>query len=566
MRIVWGLLGIAVLLLGGLLLHPETAPYLRWKVDALFRSKMPTFPSLSDLALATESRSESEQKAYAERIKALRQRFPDSFPIQWAAALFLSEQSADRRREELALLQNDFPNRPEIYASLIRYETIHFRLGRPEEFRFQSSPYSPYPQPAPKREVALRMLEWARKGEQLDDENGFFGGIRALALLALKRDAEAIEVLKAAARKPKWDDYLDEEAEAQTEFARLFTGIRSADRDIAITMGTVSPHLAALRAMARTMVALAAQREERGQVQQGIEIRRAVAEYGTRMRDNATGVITMLVGIACAEMVQEAPGGKKLTLPSPLASEARREIRVDHFLRYLKARGFEQDAAWFEAEFKRNWELKEQARKGMDRFFDGDFYPKIERYYLRLFAFFSVMGLLACWSLAWLASGLASRWRLSFARSVVLVLVAMAVGTLWFTLSSAAEGMWRALVSVQVPEAGFYSTETPILRLANLLRWGLPLLVFPASAVLLALGLLCVALRRQSEAVQRVRTLWQFATLFEVVILFVLIGLMTAQIPEERQLEQMAAQLRKGEVQLVFKVARANIPSPQQVR
>jgi hypothetical protein len=104
------------------------------------------------------------------------------------------------------------------------------------------------------------------------------------------------------------------------------------------------------------------------------------------------------------------------------------------------------------------------------------------------------------------------------------------------------------------------------LRLANLLRWGLPLLVFPASAVLLALGLLWVALRRQSDSVQRVRTLWRFATLFEVVILFVLIGLMTAQLPEERQLERMAAQLRKGEVQLVFKVARANIPLPHQVR
>lgn len=54
----------------------------------------------------------------------------------------------------------------------------------------------------------------AKEGERLDPDNAYFPLMRAVGLFAARRDKEAIEAIERASRKPRWEDYTNEEAEA----------------------------------------------------------------------------------------------------------------------------------------------------------------------------------------------------------------------------------------------------------------------------------------------------------------------------------------------------------------
>ncbi|MEN3000236.1 MAG: hypothetical protein ABDI19_00140 [Armatimonadota bacterium] len=585
MRVVWGLLVVALLVGSGLLVHPATAPYLRWKLATLFQREVDRLTMYDHLSENDTPLS----AAQLQRIEVVRKQFPNDFNINWAAALAQAKSSTERTRQELSQLAVDFGDRPEVYAGLIRNECRQLHLGRAEEGYFEDRPRPISPARPSDRQAAQRILEWARRGEQLDAQNSFFSAMRAIALLVLKRDEEAIRALKSAARKPKWDDYLDEEVEAQVRFMRLYTGGRSADMDYALKTAALFPHISYQRLMARVMVVLAAAHERQGRIRDGLAIRLALAEYSGRLRSKASWLSHALTSVSITEITSAVPGGEKVKPPLWLTAMANRaqqtasdslcsggicfpafrghvEWQNQRFLLYLKVHGFEREAHWFAAEYKRADAMFTQTYQALKRFNEKTLIPLIRRYYWWLFGFFFTLGLLWCLGWMWLALGVAARWHLSLPATLMIALAVMLLATIWFAESAAAELMWRARESARAAESGFRegidAYQEAAARLARSGRWGLPFFAFLINGLLLGLGLLWLAATRRLATEQSVPILWRFATVVGLVFLLALNGLMIAQVHFEKRLEQFAAMMRQNEVQLYLQGKRVPFEPP----
>ncbi|MCS7066829.1 MAG: hypothetical protein NZL85_11240, partial [Fimbriimonadales bacterium] len=321
------------------------------------------------------------------------------------------------------------------------------------------------------------------------------------------------------------------------------------------------------RAMARVMVALAAERERRGRVREGLAIRLALAEYGGRVRSQAPWLIQALVGVAITQIAGAAPGGERAQPPPQLTSEEKKVWRTQRFLQYLRARGFQREANWFAAEYRRADALVAQTRQAVNRFYDETLIPMMRRHYGWLFSLFFTLGLL--WSLGWmwLALGVAARGHLSLPAALMIALGVMLLATLWLTASASGEMMWRVLDSARAAELWFReatngATQEEITRLSRLWRWGLPLSIYLIDGLLLGLGLIWLAATRRLAAEQSVLMLWRFTTVVGLVLLLALNGLMIAQVRLEKQLEQFAAMMRQNEVQLYLQGKRVPFEPP----
>ena len=552
MRIVWIALWVLLLVLVGLCVYPGTAPYLHWRLAALYQI------GARQETLYDYLKGEGTPKDRGRRrIEQLRKQFADDFEVNWAAAHAVAGLSPEKVRAELSALLPRFGHRPELYAGLLRNECREFRIGRPEEYRFlrDKRPVQPA-----NRKSALQVLNWARRGEQLDASNGFFSGMRVLALLALRRDEEAIQALKEAARKPRWDDYTDEEAEALVRFRRLLTGRRVADTDIAISGSILFPHFAYQRAMARIMVALAAEREQKGKIREGLQIRLALAEYGGRIQSQSPWLIGALVGVAISRVASAFPMGVEATPPPQMSPAQQGEWRTQQFVRYLQARGFPREANWFQAEYKRADTVVNLTRNASDRFFNGLFQQMRGYYWLGTSLFFC-LGLVLGLGVVLITLVVSMRSRLSFVSTLILALIALLAATCWFAFSSAAEMMWRLLEAERAAQVWLTETDSAsavqksLSPLPRLLRWVLPFGGYVANLILLAVGLLWVVFSRRAAQGQGVQGLKQFVAVAFAALLLVVNLLMIAQVRAERRLEQVAAQMRRNEIRLLLQAS-----------
>ncbi len=310
------LVGLSLGVLLALLVWPAT----RWLVSA-------------QLALAAQVRSSGAVQSYAlfdngpamrDALQALHQtaiRHPDDYRLQLADALayppatgLLTSKVKVERLHELAAR---FPDRPSVYANLMRFTTQgEVQLYRDEESLLTGDPVPHHktvqgnPQNTPEQ---LAMFDAAAaEGERLDPDNAYFPFLRACGLFAAHHDEDALAALRRAAEKSQWHEYYQDEVEGEWQLQEETFGHTGVLPRIGFSAAILFPHLAQLRATSRVAIGLAIEAEQAGRFEEGLAIRDAVRRCGGLLRVQAPSLIGSLVGIAITRITLQRPGGTPL--------------------------------------------------------------------------------------------------------------------------------------------------------------------------------------------------------------------------------------------------------------
>jgi len=356
---IW--IGLMILVILALAIHPATAPYVRWQPLFLFQRDGCSYLSVS--IDGWSKLSPHVRKCLQHRIQLTMKQHPNDLQMQIGGVFLLGEMSGTSAvffsgpPPALRELEGHFPHSPELHATILRLEHQRFRWDRQEESVMSpSKTSSPPPQPLTRQEInrIRRLLDQAIAGERSDPDNAFFPAVRANLLFALRRDEEALNALKQAAQQPKWDDYAQVEPQSRTKVKHQAFTEKSAIFDLSDYTITLFPHYARMRSMARLVVYHATQLEKAGDLKGGMELRIALARYGSLMRSQSRTLIGSLVGAALTSIATTQPGGQSpIALSSGSPSEERAEERRQRFFTYLLEHRFTSEAQWFREELAR---------------------------------------------------------------------------------------------------------------------------------------------------------------------------------------------------------------------
>ncbi|CUU04433.1 hypothetical protein GBSOP10_103412 [Armatimonadetes bacterium GBS] len=200
---------------------------------------------------------------------------------------------------ELLRLSQRHPERPEILATLLRHATrFTYSLARerenPNPNRQAVSPLL-HASNAPKRQYLAELVAWGREASRFDPDNSFFPQMEFVFLYMLGRDREAMEVLRRAAQKPRWDDYPYAEFEATRHFLQKSSVPRIAAVEFACLSVILFPHYAMMRSATRGMAQQPLPEATKRQL--GWD----TAQVASRMREQSRSLIGSLVGKALFE-------------------------------------------------------------------------------------------------------------------------------------------------------------------------------------------------------------------------------------------------------------------------
>lgn len=336
------LLGLSVGMLVTLLALPATGWIVRQAVQLQFGSFVP-MPGPDDNA----------------RIAATMQ---DDYPVQLAAAFELPQEQAFA---PMHALENRFPDRPSVYANLLRWYTrSRVRVSRPEA---NEVPGQHLGQSRHSAETDLAEFDrLAEQGEKLDANNAFFPLLRAAGLYEAQRDDEAMAAFERAAAKPAWEDYVADEAEGQQRLRTRLLGHEDAIVEVAQGASILLPHFSSIRSAARMVVHQATQAEQEGRTEDGLRLRMAVARCGALLRVQSRNLIGNAVGIALTREAMVHAGGTEAdtSYREPGSPEAQRQ--VDGFVSYLNRTGHPSDGRWFREEGRAGVEAKSVMRTGAE--------------------------------------------------------------------------------------------------------------------------------------------------------------------------------------------------------
>jgi hypothetical protein len=131
----------------------------------------------------------------------------------------------------------------------------------------------------------------------MDPHNAYFPFMHSVGLSAANRDREALESIKLASTKTKWDDYASEEMRATLHLFDRVWGRTSFLNRAAAPAAIIFPHYAALRATTRVGVDLAGKAERNQKAREGIGIRHAILRIASIMRPQSATNIGSLVAV-----------------------------------------------------------------------------------------------------------------------------------------------------------------------------------------------------------------------------------------------------------------------------
>jgi hypothetical protein len=140
--------------------------------------------------------------------------------------------NARRILSRLDELARRFPNEPSIRAHQLRYQNAATALiWRPAERLVAGNGsvtrWMEHSTQKPPSEATLRQFQdTAIAGSRLEPGNGFFDAMQMIAAFATHHDAEALHLLHAAAWKPRWHDYSQEETLSQWALQQAAYGER----------------------------------------------------------------------------------------------------------------------------------------------------------------------------------------------------------------------------------------------------------------------------------------------------------------------------------------------------
>lgn len=331
--------------------HPESAGWRRWLLGMALGTLVTLWllPATGwilheQLRMQVVPRGwKRDPKAAARLLKAA----PSDYTLQLAAA-----RQREPGPEPLRALLPRFPDNASLYANILRTAIPRpVLLHRREEYElFGRGSSAAAAVPAPHQLDQLAEFDRdAAAGERLDPENAYFPLMRAVGLFAAHRDGEALDAVRRAGAKPRWEDYcLDEAAGAwlMGEVAGR-PGALGRAGDVAATL---LPHCRELLAAARMAVHAAAGLERAGRTDDGLAIRRAVARCGSLIRTQGRLIVVSLVGmnitgVAGWRVVAGLPPGP----PFDFIGD-RQWALMDAYRRHLERAGYPKDARWVRAE------------------------------------------------------------------------------------------------------------------------------------------------------------------------------------------------------------------------
>lgn len=346
-----------LLLLVALALLPDIGWLVRTQWHTLF-SPRPATVALREWRL--EAVRSPDPAWLRGRLAAVARQHPDDYLLQLAWTLEQEHPS----RVDLRPLLPRFGNRPALLAHILRYDTAgRVRIQRSEEWAF--APAAERPNPAsltPPSAQHLRAYEQiAERGERVDPENAYFPLMRAIGLFAARRDKEAMEAIRRASRKPRWDDYLWEEKEARLHLVQVAFGEPLAISQFLNGYSVPEAHWLSIPSLGRMVRYLAHTLERRGKAQQAADLRLAMLRCASRIRSQSSSSVGSLVALATASVAT--------AVPSPPRSARETEVQYRErlqreFLATLRRLGREADARWAQQEFHAMEETHALLREG----------------------------------------------------------------------------------------------------------------------------------------------------------------------------------------------------------
>jgi len=344
------LLGLAL----GVLLALVIAPQTRWLVRLQALTALRLYHPLPArnapppaLPVPYTTSSQGDQARY----EAVAARHPNDYAVQYAAAV--ADNSHDETLAGLHALAARFPDRPTLYANLLRYETLgKVHLERPEENLLLGLPLShKYGFGHSNAPADLAAFDAdAAAGERLDPDNAYFPLMRAVGLFAAFRDAEGLAAFRRASIKPSWREYCVDEVKARWRLHEEAFGDPGALGRVSIAASLLLPQYSQLRALARLILVKAVQQEAAGHREEGLQLREALRRCGDLMRAQTTYVIGSLVGNAICAIATDRTGGMTQGTASDPVSDQQIWQRLDAYRAYATRLGHPEFAAREQAE------------------------------------------------------------------------------------------------------------------------------------------------------------------------------------------------------------------------
>ena len=316
----------------------------------------------------TQAASQLANQRYHETTAHL----PDDFQVQFAAAVAVPSAEgslpAALKVQRLRALVERFPDRPTLYAAILRFATQEqIRAERAQESILTGEPQERF-QPAVTKSrntpEQLRAFDRdAAAGERLDPNNAYFPMMRAVGLFAARRDTEALAAIERAAQKSGWTEYYGEEVEAEWKLQEETFGTVSALPRMAFAAGLLLPHYSQLRAVSRVAIVAAVKAELAGHAEEGFRIRTAVRRCGGLMRVQSVCVLGAMVGNGIGQTALARPGGAPPLPRKPNRSDASRREQVAHaYDAYVQRIGHPEESATADAETSAGIQAREIAK------------------------------------------------------------------------------------------------------------------------------------------------------------------------------------------------------------
>ena len=316
--------GLALGVLLALLIAPQT----RWLVRLQALTVLHQYHPLPIAAYTTSGPNDLRL------LQTAAARKPDDFLLQYGLA---ASYPNDQTVLNLRALKKHFPNRPELIANILRYESRKMNFDRSDgsPLSEQAMRGNPHFAAIPPKTLAAYDQE-AVEGEKLDPDNAYFPLMRAHGLLAAHRDTEALLAVLRASVKPLWREYLPEDNMAHWHIHTAAFGDPGALGRISLASEQALWQTGHLRQTARLIVYQAILKEQAGYPEEGLALREAVRRIGDLMRTQSTLLIGSLVGTAISAISQTRPGGGPyLEDPPSLQPEQKAQKRLDTYCAYV---------------------------------------------------------------------------------------------------------------------------------------------------------------------------------------------------------------------------------------
>lgn len=306
--------------------------------------------------------------------------------VRLASAVQLS--TAKGRWAALKQLAKEFPNSLAVHSTLARYACNSqggaIRVGRSLEIgRLNPTPAPPAGIPmgggAPMMGPSSRLIPASIKppviepsdvqilltscalGERIEPENGYFPALAAVAYAAIHRNAEAMAALHRAGQKRTWNEHLEFEAQGREQRARLLKATGGSTGEILRITQMTFAHESQLNELARLAVVWAMKYEQRGDIAQGLTLRRDVARLGRLLQTESAWNVSSVLGTVIEDHAASRPGGA----PALSGKGALKRAQA-RFVAYLRQHGESGEANAWEREFQRRVELRSRGKSLMN--------------------------------------------------------------------------------------------------------------------------------------------------------------------------------------------------------